>query len=267
MQRHTPREMRGRVFSSFFVMRDVVFLLGMGAAGLADFIDIQVLIVFASLLLILMAGLAAFAPGIGRPLPDWRRLRERLRTAQPVPAAVTAATRPATLADLDRLASRLATFGRLTDPMKADFIRNARVRDVPEGTRVVTHGDVSDDAYFILDGQLAAGIPEGDGYRGLATMGVGDFFGEIAALTGSPRTADVVADSPTTLLEVPASALRAVMVVPEINRLVLSTMTERLMRTNLADLPRLASSDQSALRDLRTPGPRVEALPKSYAEA
>ena len=36
MQRNTPRELRGRVFSSFFVMRDVVFLLGMGAAGLAD---------------------------------------------------------------------------------------------------------------------------------------------------------------------------------------------------------------------------------------
>jgi MFS family permease len=265
MQRHTPREMRGRVFSSFFVMRDVVFLLGMGAAGLADFIDIRLLIIISAALLLLMAGLAAFAPGIGRPLPEWLRIRERLRTAQAATAG-TAAVRPATLADLDRLAARLATFGRLTDPMKAEFIRNATVREVPEGTRVVTHGDVSDDAYFILDGQLAAGVPQGDGYRGLSTMGAGDFFGEIAALTGSPRTADVVADVPTTLMEVPAAALRAVMVVPEINRLVLSTLTERLMRTNLADLPRLAANDQSALRDLRTPGPRVEALPKTYAE-
>ena len=41
--------MRGRVFSAFYVMRDVVFLLGMAAAGLADVIDIRVLIVlFAS---------------------------------------------------------------------------------------------------------------------------------------------------------------------------------------------------------------------------
>jgi sugar phosphate permease len=36
LQRNTPREMRGRVFSSFYVMRDVIFLLGMAAAGLND---------------------------------------------------------------------------------------------------------------------------------------------------------------------------------------------------------------------------------------
>ncbi len=93
---------------------------------------------------------------------------------------------------------------------------------------------------------------------------LGDFFGEIAALTGSPRTADVVTDEDTTLLEVPADALRATMTVPEIQRLVFSTLTSRLMRTEAADLPRLAGPDQEALRDLRTPRPSVEALPRSY---
>jgi MFS family permease len=267
MQRNTPRELRGRVFSSFFVMRDVVFLLGMGAAGLADIIDIRLLVILSALLLILMAALAAFAPGVGRPAPDWLRLRRRLETAVPAPATALAGVRPATIADFDRLTTRLATFGRLSEPMRLAFVREAVVREVPEGTRIVTHGDTATAAYFILEGQAAAGVPDGDSYRGLSTMREGDFFGEIAALTGSPRTADVVADKPTTLLEVPAEALRATMVVPEINKLVLNTLTERLVRTNLADLPRLAANDQSALRDLRTPGPRVEALPRSYSEA
>ncbi len=39
-------------------------------------------------------------------------------------------------------------------------------------------------------------------------------------------------------------------------------MTERLQRTTSADLPRLAGFDQDDLRDLRTPRPAVEALPR-----
>ena len=54
--------------------------------------------------------------------------------------------------------------------------------------------------------------------------------------------------------------------VPEVNKLLLSTLTERLLRTNQPDLPRLASMDQGALRDLRTKAPTVESLPKAYSE-
>ena len=51
LQRHTPRDMRGRVFSAFFVMRDLIFLIGMAGAGLADIIDMRALIAFASAVL------------------------------------------------------------------------------------------------------------------------------------------------------------------------------------------------------------------------
>jgi CRP-like cAMP-binding protein len=169
------------------------------------------------------------------------------------------------MADFDLLVGRLATFTRLSAPQRAAFIKEALIREVPEGSRVVTRGDKATAAYFILEGEAAAGIPEEDGgYRGLSTMAAGDFFGEIAALTGSPRTADVVATQASTLLEVPADALRGVMEIPEVNKLLLSTLTERLLRSNQPDLPRLASMDQAALRDLRTKAPVVEALPKAY---
>jgi DHA3 family macrolide efflux protein-like MFS transporter len=265
LQRHTPREMRGRVFSAFYVMRDVIFLIGMAGAGLADVVDIRLMIIFASVLLFVSAAFTLVAPGLG--ISTWRAASARLSAAmEGAPALATVPTRPATLADFDRLAARLGTFARLSPEQRQAFVADATVREVPAGTRIVQHGEVASSAYFVLDGAAAAGVPEeGGGYRGLSTMGAGDFFGEIAALTGSPRTADVVADVDSVLLEVPAASLRATMVVPEIQRLVFSTLTSRLLRTESADLPRLAGVDQESLRDLRTPRPPVEALPRTYA--
>jgi CRP-like cAMP-binding protein/sugar phosphate permease len=264
LQRNTPRELRGRVFSALFVMRDVIFLLGMAGAGLADILPVRGLLIASSLILVVTALAALVAPGVGRPAAEWRRGLAALRAA---PSAVEAAVRPATMADFDRLVGRLATFSRLSDTQRATFLRDALVRDVPEGARVVTHGEQATAAYFILEGEAAAGIPDPEGgYRGLSTMAAGDFFGEIAALTGSPRTADVVVTQPSRLLEVPAAALRGVMDVPEVNSLLLSTLTERLLRTNRPDLPRFATMDRSALRELKTRAPTVETLPKAYQE-
>jgi CRP-like cAMP-binding protein len=260
LQRNTPREMRGRVFSSFYVMRDVVFLFGMAGAGLADVLDIRLLIVAASSLLFVSAAFTLVAPGLA--VSTWGAASARLRGATAAPALAAATARAATLADFDRLAGRLGAFTRLSPDQRAAFVGAAKVLEVEGGTRVVEHGDAATSAYFILDGSTTAGIPVDDGYQGLSTMTAGDFFGEIGALTGSLRTADVVADVDTTLIEVPADALRATMLVPEISQVVLSTMSNRLQRTEAADLPRLAGIDQADLRDLRTPRPSVEVLPR-----
>jgi CRP-like cAMP-binding protein len=262
LQRNTPREMRGRVFSAFFVLRDIVFVLGMAAAGLADVIDIRLLVIVSGLMLIGVAGLVLVLPGLN--VGTWGAAAARLRGATSEGEVAVSAVRSATLADFDRLIGRLPAFGRLTPEQRTAFVREATVRDVPAGTRIIEHGDTASSAYFILDGSTTAGVPVDDGYRGLSTMAAGDFFGEIAALTGSLRTADVVADVDTTLLEVPAPALRATMAVPEIQRVMLTAITSRLQRTESADLPRLAGIDQADLRDLRTPRPQVEVLPRTY---
>jgi CRP-like cAMP-binding protein/sugar phosphate permease len=264
LQRNTPREMRGRVFSAYYVMRDVIFLFGMAGAGLADIVNVRTLIAGASVLLFGSATLALVAPGLG--IRSLRAARARLEEAEGAPVLSETPLRPATLADFDLLVGRLPTFARLPAGQRADFLRNATVREVPAGMRIVEHGDRASSVYFILDGSATAGIPEDGGYRGLTTMTAGDFFGEIAALTGSPRTADVVADTDASLLEVPAEALRATMTVPEIQKLVFSTLASRLIRTEAADLPRLAGPDQEALRDLRTPRPSTESESRSYSE-
>ena len=264
LQRNTPREYRGRVFSAFFVSRDVLFLTGMAVAGLADVIEIRLLIVLSGSILIVAAVLTQLMPGLGRPATEWRRAIQLLRTAPAVAGPAT--VRPATMLDFDKLAIRLPALALLEESRRESFVAKATVREADTGSTIVKQGDAGDAAYFILGGSVVAGTPDEDGsYRSLSSMGEGDFFGEIAALTGSRRTANVVADQPSILLEVPAATLRSVMDVPALSSLFLSTLTERLTRTQSnADRPRLASNDQEALRDLRTPKPTVEALPKSY---
>lgn len=264
MQRNTPRELRGRVFSAFAVARDVVFLVGIALAGLADIIDVRILVVASSIVLVIAGVVTAVMPGLGRPATEWRQAMSALRRAKAQPAGPIA-VRPITLADFDRLAGHLPAMSRLDGAMRDALLAASTVRDVPAGATIVDEGEVGDAAFFILDGRAVAGTPDAEGgYRSLASMAAGDFFGEIAALTGSRRTATVVAEEPTTVVEVPAAALRSLMTVPELGSLFLSKLTERLSRTNTADLPRFAGVDQASLKDLRTPRPSAEALPKSY---
>lgn len=266
LQRNTPREMRGRVFSAFFVARDLVFLLGMALAGLADIVDIRLLVVLASLILIADGFWTQLMPGLGQPGAEWRRAIKVLRSA-PSAGGVAINRRAATARDLDGLIALLPTLGALDSRRRGALITRATVDEAPAGTAIVREGEAGDTAYFILEGKALAGSPSPDGaYRSLATMGPGDFFGEIAALTGSRRTANVVADEPTTVLQVPATSLRAVMDVPEISQLILSKLSERLTRTANADLPRLAGLDQRDLRELRRES-RAQPLPKTYGES
>jgi MFS family permease len=250
LQRHIPRDMRGRVFSAMFVSRDVLFLLGMAGAGLADVLPVRELIIVASGIC-LVAGIATqFMPGLGRPAAEWRRTLQLLRTAPTAPGL--GAGRPANMLDLDRLIDVLPELRSLPMEGRNAFLEGATIAKAPPGCAVVRVGEVSDSAFFVLGGKVVAGVPgEGEELRALATMGPGDFFGEIAALTGSPRTANVVTEDFTEVLEVPAETLRELRGVPEMAGLLRAKMAERLTRTANADLIRLAGLDQRDLRDLR----------------
>jgi MFS family permease len=253
IQRTTPREVRGRVVSAFSVSGNVMFLLGMAAAGLADLYDVRALFFGGSVVLVAAAALAFVLSGLRQPMAEWRRAVSMLRGAASAPGLGLG--RAATLADFDLLALRLPTIAGLSAQERQRVAKEARVYEADAGAAIVRHGERSNAAYFILDGRAVAGREEEGTYRSLEVLQAGDFFGEIAAMTGGVRTANVVAEQPTTLLEVPAATLRRMMDDPQINRIFLSKMTERMVRMNMIDLPRFAGIDQEALRELRTPEP------------
>jgi MFS transporter, DHA3 family, macrolide efflux protein len=253
IQRHSPREMRGRVSSAFFVSRDVLFLVGMGLAGLADVIDVRWMVLISALMILVAGVWVLVLPGLGQPAAEWRRAMSLLLQA-PASLGGLGLGRAASLADLGSLAGVLPGLAALGARDRQALAASSRVLEAPAGAQIVRHGEASDSAYFVLAGRAVAGIATPDGgYRDLGALEPGDFFGEIAALTGAARTANVVADTPTTLLQVPAQALRALMANPALSQLVLGKMTERLARTYITDLPRFGGLDQEALKDLRTP--------------
>ncbi|MBI4769931.1 MAG: MFS transporter [Chloroflexi bacterium] len=256
VQRNTPREMRGRVNSTLFVVRDLVLLVGMAAAGLADVVSVRALMVGASVFLLAPALLALLLPGLGQPAAEWRRAIRLLRGARAAPGLGVGWA--ATPADFDRLAVQLPALTGLSLRDRQQLAAQSLVADAPAGTVILRRGEKSDAAYFVLDGRAVAGLDEEGGYRLLSVLNPGDFFGEIAALTGLPRTANVVAEQPTTVMQVPPAALRLMMADPQLNRILLSKMTERLLRTDMLDLPRYAEMDQQLLRELRTPEPEPQ---------
>jgi voltage-gated potassium channel len=77
----------------------------------------------------------------------------------------------------------------------ADVAQLLRPRDYPAGAVIVRRGERGDCMYFVVSGEVEIRVlPE------VIQLGAGDFFGELALLTGDPRNATVVATGQCTLL-------------------------------------------------------------------
>jgi CRP-like cAMP-binding protein len=78
----------------------------------------------------------------------------------------------------------------------------AKLKRFERGVPVVVAGRPGDAFYVILDGEVSVGVPG----RRRTRLGPGEYFGEMALLDGSPRSATVTADGDVLLLEVGRTA-------------------------------------------------------------
>lgn len=111
-----------------------------------------------------------------------------------------------------------------------------------EGDRIVRQGESGESMYVIARGAVQV-LKEGDGDQPnlLAILAAGGFFGEIALLAESPRTATVRAASPCTLLRLRRRNLETLMgMSPEIRPAI-----ERAYKERLAKLEALAREDET----------------------
>lgn len=77
----------------------------------------------------------------------------------------------------------------------AEIMRYLSAQSVPAGTLIVRRGEMAQSMYFIAEGEVEIELP-GEAVR----LGPGQFFGEIAILHKTLRTANVRATEPTKLL-------------------------------------------------------------------
>ena len=93
------------------------------------------------------------------------------------------------------LVAKVPFFHNIGASLIAEVARLLRPRDYPAGAVVMRRGQPGDCMYFIADGEVEIQLPGQHVY-----LISGQFFGEVALLTGAPRNATVVATQPSTLL-------------------------------------------------------------------
>jgi small-conductance mechanosensitive channel len=76
------------------------------------------------------------------------------------------------------------------------------------GEAIVRRGQEGNSMFVIVRGIVKVQIPENDYQKTINTLRSNDFFGEMSLLTGQPRTASVIADEETEVIQIKKSALR-----------------------------------------------------------
>ncbi len=94
------------------------------------------------------------------------------------------------------LVAKVPFFKTVGASVIADVARLLRARDYPARAVIVRRGERGDCMYFIASGEVEVRLRPRT-----VRLGPGEFFGEIALLTGGPRNATIVAVQPCTLLD------------------------------------------------------------------
>lgn len=94
-------------------------------------------------------------------------------------------------------------FHNFTREQVGELVSTSDIVRVGKGKVIVAHGEINDSFYIILSGRTNVR----KGKKNIASIGVGECFGEMAFLAGQARIASVVSDTDCVLLKISATLL------------------------------------------------------------
>jgi len=117
----------------------------------------------------------------------------------------------------------------------AGIIPRLREKNFRAGTCILYRGDPGYSMFMILSGSVAVTLINDDGIEyTLTTLGKGEVFGEMALLTGEPRSANVKAVTDVLLAELSQEAfLELIATFPQLNESLLRLLAQRRTRSSV----------------------------------
>jgi CRP/FNR family transcriptional regulator, cyclic AMP receptor protein len=125
--------------------------------------------------------------------------------------------------------ARCPFFAGLSRGDLLDLAKVSEDMEVEEGKVLTREGQSGSEFFVIVDGEVSV-TKNGQEIR---TLGPGDFFGEIALLEDTPRTATVVAKTPLRFFVLTRRSFRSLLAhQPELEQKVLAALEERVRATS-----------------------------------
>jgi len=133
------------------------------------------------------------------------------------------------------LLATVELFSGLPEEVLEQLALAAKLEYYDAGERLVTEGETGDSLFVIQRGSVMiskAGTAIGTTAVALAILNEGDFFGEMSLLTGSPRSASVIAEGPVEVFVLDRNAVAPVLERdPAIAEVLSKRLAERLAAT------------------------------------
>lgn len=102
-------------------------------------------------------------------------------------------------------------FSALPDAQRDELAGNLDVMRFAAGEAVTREGDDAEGLYILIEGEAHVRIGIGREARGVATLGPGQFFGEMSLMTGEARTASVIAATDLLTYRIDKPAFEAIL--------------------------------------------------------